>query len=142
MKAFLCHSGTDAFFVIEVAKYLKRCFDDVFYYEENLRIDEELRTTIKRELNESQVIIIFAGKKLTEWQEFELQYAKELHEVNKRNFCIYLIEHNNCPIELRDYQYEVIKKSFRFTFFISPYDWWMTFHQSSFPFNPLPRTGF
>ena len=84
-NAFLCHSFTDAKFVIEVAKHLKRNFNNIFYFEEGQKSDEPFDLTIDTNLKNSQVMIVFIGKKLTIYQEYEIEKAIELkmtHFVN------------------------------------------------------------
>jgi 6-phosphofructokinase 1 len=92
MKAFLCHNSKDSPFVLEVARHLKRNLDGVFYYQEYQRADEGFPQTINRELNESQVMVIFVGKELTKWQVDEANTAQIIHKNGKpRSFFIVLL---------------------------------------------------
>lgn len=98
MKAFLCHSSANSEFVIEVAKHLERNLDGVFYYEEYQRADEGFTTTINRELQECEVMVVFVNTALTQWQVTEIQTAYKIHETaKKRYFLTYLLEHAEFP---------------------------------------------
>ncbi len=73
-RVFLCHRSTDSSFVIEVARHLRPCFDDVFYYEDHQKrsrndangsgafgltnFDEE----INRQLAACDALVAFVGE--------------------------------------------------------------------------------
>ena len=103
MKVFLCHSNADSDLVLEVAKHLRRCVDGVFYYEERMRIDEEVETTIKRALYDYETMVIFIGAELTEWQAKEIEWAWEIRKsIENRGFCTYLLGRDDFPANLKE----------------------------------------
>jgi len=103
MKAFLCHASEDSTFVLEVAKYLKRCLnsDGVFCYEEYQRSGSFV-TRINEELDACEIMVIFVGVGgLTRWQTDEVNAAIKKHgDGDQRHFFIYFLGHDNCPSEL------------------------------------------
>jgi 6-phosphofructokinase 1 len=74
MKAFLSHSSEDAEFVIEVAKYLRRHLDGVFYFQDFQRGSHPWQETVGRALRESDLMILFLGKRESQ------HVAEEVHE--------------------------------------------------------------
>ena len=66
-KAFLCHSSEDSKHVIEVAKYLNRNLESVFYYEAYQKTGP-FTTTISEALSNCNLMIIFVGEKFKSWQ--------------------------------------------------------------------------
>lgn len=113
MRVFLCHSNVDSDFVLEVAKHLRRCITGVYCYETSQRVDEEFQKTIKRELHDCELMVIFIGVELTEWQEREVDWAWENHDsVGQPGFCTYLLRREDLPknlrTELKGFPYEKI----------------------------------
>ena len=79
MKAFLCHSSKDSGFTIELASHIRRCLDDVFYYEEYQAGNTSFQTTISVAIADCEVMIIVLGRTLSPWQVAEAQAAHNLH---------------------------------------------------------------
>ncbi|UCD50625.1 MAG: 6-phosphofructokinase [Phycisphaerales bacterium] len=99
-RAFLCHSSADSKFVLEVAKYLKRCLDDVFCYEEYQRTGSFIEE-INRQLVRCEVMVVFVGSKLTKWQISEVNAAlNEDQSGRDKHFFVYLLKHDDLPSEL------------------------------------------
>lgn len=92
-NAFLCHSSNDSDFVIEVARFLKRNFEYVYYYEEGQIPKEPFWDTIKRELERCKVFIGFVRNEPTENQIIEIESTYDIHrEGKKRSFVFCLLE--------------------------------------------------
>jgi 6-phosphofructokinase 1 len=102
MKAFLCHSSNDSAFVIDVAKHLKRNLEDVFYYEHYQRSDESFLRAINQALDDCQVMLIFVGAELSEYQIDEANTALHISmEGRRRDFFIILLPgREEIPAEL------------------------------------------
>lgn len=101
LKAFICHTSADSKFVVEVAKYLERNLDGIFYYEEYQRCNESYVTTMNQALNDCNVMIIFIGKTLSSYQKDEFSTAYRLHQKNPRNFFLVLLDgQDDLPPEL------------------------------------------
>jgi 6-phosphofructokinase 1 len=92
LKAFICHSSADSKFVVEVAKYIERNLDGIYYYEEYQRCDESYVTTMNRALDECNVMIVFIGKKLSSYQRDEFSTAYRLHQRKPRSFFLVLLD--------------------------------------------------
>ena len=92
VKTFLCHSSVDSAFVIEVAKHLERNLEGVYFYEEYQRSNESFISTINRELEECETMVIFVGAaKMSNYQIDEVNAAYTIHQKRPRNFFIVLL---------------------------------------------------
>ena len=75
MKAFVCHSSDDSEFVVNAVQRLKGYFDELFFYEESQRSDESFITTINRNLEKCEVMLVFVGGRLSQFQIDEVNAA-------------------------------------------------------------------
>ncbi|HRI15356.1 MAG TPA: 6-phosphofructokinase [Verrucomicrobiota bacterium] len=82
MKAFLSHSSKDQTFVLQVASYLRKCFEEVFIYEDPPPNDSSWIDNIMRSIRESDAFILFVGATFTDWQQRERQEYLSLKPTN------------------------------------------------------------
>jgi 6-phosphofructokinase 1 len=100
MKAFLCHAGEDAEFVIEVAKHLKHSLDTVYYYEAHQRSNQSFIQTINEALEDCQVMVVFVGETFTNWQGAEVDAVFEPNP-DRHFFTILLKGQDRLPTRLK-----------------------------------------
>ncbi len=82
-SAFLCHSSTDSDFVVDVARYLKRNFERVYYYEDCQTAREGFWDTIDGELKACKAFIVFVSGDPTINQMREVKRAYEIHQSSR-----------------------------------------------------------
>ena len=80
-RAFICYNTIDSKLVIEVSRYLKQNFDDIYYYEDynNVVVTNSIVEELGEKIYEFEVFIAFIGKELTPWQINEIRVAVHLN---------------------------------------------------------------
>lgn len=96
MKVFLCHATQDAAFVIEVARFLKLCIEEVFFFEDPEQNQGNFIDNIRTQLSTVEVFIVFAGQNLSLWQNREISTVISRVDNPSRNM---LVQINKTPEE-------------------------------------------
>jgi 6-phosphofructokinase 1 len=104
--AFLCHSSKDSDFVRGVARFLKRNFEHVYYFEESPIPTRPFWKTIDDELQSCEVCIVFVKDEPTKIQIDEVRRAYKIHRSGKkRSFVFCLPEKENFPKKFEETEF-------------------------------------
>ncbi|MEZ5056336.1 MAG: TIR domain-containing protein [Saprospiraceae bacterium] len=110
-RVFISYSWNDKEKVIPIVNSLQENGIEIFMDSINLEVGQDLKNSIRYNIEGSETIIVFFSKEFTKskWAEFELSTA--LNELKKRNINIVPVTLDSFPIPEKLRKYQVINLS-------------------------------